>query len=932
MAKVKKFYLRRKSDFWTQAMWLGHKYGAICLLFAYSFFRFNFASCFGCSACSGIRFMPVCCFAFCLSASATQNHLLLMHLFVGNFGHLLVIVAFVTALLAAFSYYKARKSAGTPDYLAWKRFARAAFLLHGLSVFGVIAALFHIIQNHYYEYHYAWSHSSNNLPAHFMISCFWEGQEGSFLLWIFWHVLLGFVLIRTAKDWEPSVMQVFSVVQAFLVSMILGVVVFELKIGSSPFILLRDALDAPIFQVNPDFIPEDGTGLNPLLQNYWMVIHPPMVFLGFAATLVPFAFAIAGLQTQRFGQWVKPALSWAHFAALSSGLGIVMGAYWAYETLNFGGYWNWDPVENAVYIPWLVLIAALHTMALYQNKRIALKTSMILAVCAFVLVLYATFLTRSGVLGEASVHSFTDLGLSGQLLIYLCFFAAYGFGLIFFYRKKIPAKPSQATIYTREFWIFAATTVLCLSAFQILVPTSIPVYNAFLGFFGIISTAAPPADQVVFYTKYQLWFGVVIALLSGTAQFFWWQKMKPKRLLPALTYPIIFTLLLSAIIIAGAKITDWRYIVLLTASVYALVANLLTLLKIGRKKPKLAGGALAHTGIALMLIGILFSSGYSETISLNLSGRPWSSDFSETMNKKNLLLFRNQTRQMQNYQLTYRGPRLVSPDIPGYIYKEDLLPTPDPYKKVATKPIVQQGTTYAKTGDTVYVYHENVYYEVEYRKNDGQVFYLYPRVQTNPSMGAVPSPGIRRTLSSDLYTHITNLAVDDQEIEWSEATSYQIKVGDTLILNDYISILDNITRVEKVIGTQLEAEDIAVKAHFRVLALPDAYDLKPVFIIKNEKVGKQVAVNRDLGLKISFDSINPENGALTFSVSTTQKDWIIINAMRKPWINLLWLGTLLMTLGFGIAAYRRYSDRKSAKIQPANTPKTQVEESITKNI
>ena len=133
----------------------------------------------------------------------------------------------------------------------------------------------------------------------------------------------------------------------------------------------------------PDFIPEDGTGLNPLLQNYWMVIHPPMLFLGFALTVVPFSFAVAGMLRGKLKEWIRPALPWAQFATMILGVAILMGAYWAYETLNFGGYWNWDPVENAVYVPWLVMVAAMHTMIAYKNNGSALKVSIILVISTF---------------------------------------------------------------------------------------------------------------------------------------------------------------------------------------------------------------------------------------------------------------------------------------------------------------------------------------------------------------------------------------------------------------------------------------------------------------------------------------------------------------------------------------------------------------------
>ena len=140
----------------------------------------------------------------------------------------------------------------------------------------------------------------------YILSCFWEGQEGSFLLWSFWHVILGFILQRTSKNWEAPVMATVSIVQAFLASMLLGIFVFEYRIGSNPFtVLLRqhpDFANIPLFD-NPNYLEKlDGRGLNPLLQNYWMTIHPPTLFLGFALTVIPFAYAIAGLWKKQFSE------------------------------------------------------------------------------------------------------------------------------------------------------------------------------------------------------------------------------------------------------------------------------------------------------------------------------------------------------------------------------------------------------------------------------------------------------------------------------------------------------------------------------------------------------------------------------------------------------------------------------------------------------
>src|SRR5699024_9714717 len=220
--------------------------------------------------------------------------------------------------------------------------------------------------------------------------------------------------------------------QVFLASMLLGIEVFGTRIGSSPFILLREALDAPIFS-DPNYLSmiADGNGLNPLLQNYWMVIHPPTLFLGFASMIVPFGFAAAGLWTRRYKEWMKPGLPWALFAVMVLGAGIIMGSFWAYEALNFGGFWAWDPVENASIIPWFTLIAAVHVLIAYKSSGHSYFTAALLVMISFVLVIYASFLTRSGILGETSVHSFTDLGMFWQLVLFnLIFFGLMIWALV----------------------------------------------------------------------------------------------------------------------------------------------------------------------------------------------------------------------------------------------------------------------------------------------------------------------------------------------------------------------------------------------------------------------------------------------------------------------------------------------------------------------
>ncbi|HEX8328459.1 MAG TPA: cytochrome c biogenesis protein CcsA [Hymenobacter sp.] len=837
-----------------------------------------------------------------------------MNLLIGNIGHLSVIVAFAAALVAAYGYFQATRGRALGDTDAsWMRIARGAFFVHGAAVMVVVGCLFNIIHAHRYEYYYAWSHSSNHLPVEYMISCFWEGQEGSFLLWIFWHVVLGLCIMRFNRKWEAPVMAVFSGVQLFLVSMILGVVLGGVKIGSSPFILLRDFMtDLPVFKMNPDFVPKDGTGLNALLQNYWMVIHPPTLFLGFALTLVPFAFAIAALWKKELTSWVKPALPWTLVGGGVLGVGVMMGAYWAYETLNFGGYWNWDPVENAVYIPWLVLVASLHGMVLWQKRRMGLRTAFALVVATFVLILYATFLTRSGVLGNSSVHSFTDLGLSGQLFIYMAAFTVLAVALLISRWKQIPISEKELNGYNPELWVFVGATVLCLGAFQVLFTTSIPVYNSFMGLLGIKTNVALPADQIAHYSKMQLWMGVGVALLSGVAQIMWWQRNTKETVVNSLTAPTLLTLLGTALVVLlvrynGLTISP-TYIVLTLAGLFGVLANFGTIFTLLRRGVRLSGGAVAHLGIALMLLGILASAGYSNIISRNVSGLLYSREFDEDLNRDNVLLWRNETTPMQGYQLTYTGQFFEVPGVPGYVDKQLLYRTDDEYKALARAPIVSQGKTYYKTGDTVNIMPENTYYRINYKDvKSGEQFALYPRAQVNEEMGngLLASPAIKKFWGHDIYTHVSSVLDPRKEKPWSEPKETMLAVGDTIFLNDYFAVFRAIEPAHETAGLNLQKGDLALQADMIVHGEKRQYHAHPVFVVRNRMVGRVPDEVEDLGVRLSLNAIDPVAGKFTFGVSTTQKDYVILKAMEKPFINLLWSGTLLMAIGFGLSLRQR---------------------------
>lgn len=810
------------------------------------------------------------------------------HLLPGNIGQFFVILSFGAALFSLISYFFATKQ---PEIPSWKTMGRIGFWLNTLSVLAIGSILFYLIYNHYFEYHYVWAHSSRSLPTHYIISSFWEGQEGSFWLWMFWQCLMGIILIFTSRSWESPVMTFVMLCQTFLASMLIGVEVFGVRIGSSPFILLRDAMShIPIFS-DPNYLGmiADGEGLNPLLQNYWMVIHPPALFLGFAAMIVPFAYAAAGLWQRRYNEWMAAGLPWAMFAVMTLGAGIIMGSFWAYEALNFGGFWAWDPVENVSIIPWFTLIAAVHVMLAYKHSGQAYFTSVLLSLVSFVLVIYASYLTRSGILGETSVHSFTSLGMSGQLIIFNFTFLFIMIGLLVSRRKEMPSTKKEEDIYSREFWLFIGALVLTVACVQIIATTSIPVFNALFG-----TKVAPPIDPIPHYNKWQGAFAVVVMLVIGFTQFLKYKRTDPKKFWLSTVASFILALILTAIIVYFTKIySNVMYILITFGAVFGIIANIRILADSFKGKWRLAGSAVAHIGFGLLLIGALIAAATSEVISQNSSGYIAVAGFDQVEKPgENLFLTQGEPVQMGEYQITYLGDSVVSP---------------------------------------------NVYYKIKYEKineETGQVkeeFILAPFAQNNPRMGGlIGTPDTRHYLTHDIYTLITAAQSDGHQNQqtnegeerssfedYDEPATYDVNLGDTLRYRNGIFVIEDVNRDATLQNIPKEADDIMFGLQIRVIAADGTeYPVEPVFVIKN---GNAFDFHKDVeeqGLRFRFSNIKPNIDKLELMVyqkPMPEKKWVVFKAIKFPYINFFWAGTIVMTVGFLMAIYRRLKDNRSAR-------------------
>ncbi|RZK42983.1 MAG: cytochrome C biogenesis protein [Pedobacter sp.] len=804
----------------------------------------------------------------------------------GQIGQFFIVLAFVGSLLSTVSYFFAVKNNDLSDR-SWVTLGRTGFLISLASIIGIGIILFYIILNHNYEYYYVWAHSSKVLPVYYIISAFWEGQEGSFWLWTFWQSLIGVILIWKAKSWENGVMTVVALSQVFLTSMLLGVEIFGERVGSSPFILLREAKNlqewAPVVFNDPENYKNylkyitDGNGLSPLLQNYWMVIHPPTLFLGFASMIVPFAYGIAALWQRRYKEWIKPVMPWALFAVMILGAGIIMGSFWAYEALNFGGFWAWDPVENASIIPWLTLIAGIHVMIAFKNTGHAYFTAVALIFISFVLVLYASFLTRSGILGETSVHSFTDMGMFGHLILYNIVFLIIPIYFLAKRWKELPITHKDEETYSREFWMFIGALVLTVACLQVIFTTSVPVFNRAFG-----TKFSPPIDAIQYYNKWQAPFAVLVTLVSGFSQFLKYKRTDPRKFYSSLVSSLVFALAITGgfVYLTGVY-TNLMYIILTFSCVFAVLSNARLLTgSIAGKMNKLAGSAVAHIGFAMLILGALVAAATSNPISINETNYIPVKDFEKAAKPgENIMLYQNEPKKMGKYTVTYISDTTIKPNT---------------FYKLNFKQIDE------KTGKI---------------KED---FDLNPSIQENGKMGLIASPDTKHYLTSDIYTHITSVSEEIEEHAphegHSEEENYKapriltLAVGDTVHTSSGVLTVKPMNTSPVIRDLKLAPGDVAVSLPLEIDVSGKIYNAEPLFFVKGNNTFDFARNIKELGLRVRFTKILPDQGKVelqVFEKPQAAKKWLVFKSIEFPYINLYWAGTIVMVIGFIMSILRR---------------------------
>ncbi len=925
------------------------------------------------------------------------------HTLIGRLGEVFVSTSFAAAFLAAISYFAASRT----DNASYRRMGRAAFWLHSAALIATAVTLFIMLFNKYFEYDYVWKHANRDMPLRYIFSGFWEGQEGSFILWSFWNVVLGNILLLTAKKFENLTMMMVSIFQMLIGSMILGVYVLDFKLGNSPFDLIRELpenVGLPWTQM-PNYLERipsfsDGRGMNPLLQNYWMTIHPPTLFLGYASTLFPFAFAIAGLASGKLKEWIRPAIPWAFFSVSVLGIGILMGGAWAYEALSFGGFWAWDPVENASLIPWLTLVGAAHVMVVNQRKNRSQYTALFLTLLTTILVMYASFLVHSGVLGDTSVHSFTDDGLMKQHLFILLFLVALPATLMLFetrlrlvylggiavlilagwafelkvaaivaflimsvvmpilaYKKFFVKPEKEEPLWSREFWIFIGSMVLLLSAAQIALETSKPIWNILAEPFagplmdiysvtnieGLKSLAegklAPNSDRINHFNKWQIPFAFVITFLIAFTQFLRYGKSNFKQFAKriALSLGVALAITLAAATQLSYDGDEFILLILFFTTVFAVLANLDYAIRILKGKFNASGASVAHIGFALVLLGALISTSRSEKISENASRfdiEQLSNDFN---NNEDVLLFKQDTIMMGSYFVSYKERDKQGVNV---YYKVEYFDV-EPIAYRAGDHVIARGVVMRAKDNHVpgpdFILDQKDHWEVvqdprgmmldsiprwtQYRPGK-KLFDLNPRIQLNPEFGNVAEPSTKRYWNKDIYTHIrwAELEVDTDATGFRAATELKLGVGDTALVGSNSVRLNQLSVVkdEEREKYRIAPNDLAVKARIGIkTSAGEVYEVEPLYILRDSILPVPDPVIQDeSGVRVNFDKIDPVTGKHTFFVAerfSNRKEFIVMQAIQFPMINILWIGCIIMFMGTVMAIRHRIKLSKKSK-------------------
>lgn len=821
-------------------------------------------------------------------------------------GDLLIFLGFALNILAGLFFFFLAQGKTAYENLALK-----SYHLFTAAITLATFYLSYLFFSETYVVAYVYNYSDRALPFFYKLSALWGGQEGTYLLWLMMNAFFGYVIIKKGGVYRNVAMVIYSIVNIFFLF-------FLVKL--SPFALLNG-------------YPPDGAGLNPLLQNPWMVIHPPVIFVGYSLAAVPFSFAMAALILNDFSSWVKKSFPWAAITALMLAGGNILGGYWAYITLGWGGFWAWDPVENSSFIPWFISLAFVHGLVIEKRTGALRKTNLLMASFVFVLVIYGTFLTRSGVLADFSVHSFVDLGINQYLVLFLVLYIMIS--LMFFVRDKInyivatllfaafivttfftggnqfigilitlyvfanliifiPLQhrisniPISYNIFHKEFIVFSGMSLLFVFSIIVLFWTSLPILTN-------IFTDQPRAADLSTYNTFAAPFGILYALLLTVAPFSVFQTRKIENwptklgiiagisvatgfglfyfvLGATMMFAVIFSIVmitlamymlngelfkdliipfvLAILTVAYSMYVDvdnYLYLLFFAVAVMMSASNLISMIR-HMSSWKTIGAQISHLGFGLMIIGVLASSAF-------------------TTNEK-LIIPRGGTDDAYGLTVKYLG---MEHDI-NYPLNKLLL-------------------TYTVNGK-------------EYNA-DPQLYY------SEKLQGIMKRPYVDNNLLYDLYfspeqiqpSNNSQNALILKKNEPVEAGGYQFTFIDYKMTQDEVDG-----------NHEHEHSGMTVIAQVEVSKDGDVINITPAISMvshgnNTESIDKPAMFGENNKYAASIDQILADQGAVSLKIpgltSSGPEDRLILDIAKKPIINFVWFGTILILIGATVVFFRR---------------------------
>ena len=502
-------------------------------------------------------------------------------------------LAFGFSILTVLTLFLYNKNGDERLFLTGQRLAL------GISFFVFLATFilaYQLVQSNF-DIDYVARYTSLETPVVYKISALWAGQSGSLLFWLFILSIYTTIVILQNQQKHNSLMPW---------------VIITLAIVQMFFLVLTNYVTNPFKPTDADFIVSNGNGLNPLLQNVTMATHPPTLYLGYVGFSVPFGFAISAMINRDTSPlWIQSIRRWALVSWLFLSIGIILGGWWAYRELGWGGYWAWDPVENASFMPWLTATAFVHSIIIQEKKDMLRVWNMALIIITFTLCIFGTFLTRSGVM--SSVHSFTGSSLGPIFLTFVFSIMIVSFGMMYFRRNELRSTKKMESFTSRESGFLFNNMVFVVMCFAVFWGTLFPVFSEAIR--GTKITVGPP-----FFNQINIPIGLILLALTGIGPLLAWRKTGKKSLIRNFTFPIITGLIVAILLLIiglrGAVVISFSLGAFVTATITTEFTRgiharrkkfnesiITALIKMVSKNRSRYGGYVVHLGIVFMFVG-----------------------------------------------------------------------------------------------------------------------------------------------------------------------------------------------------------------------------------------------------------------------------------------------------------------------------------------